>query len=86
MNLRAIITGLMTAAYAVSPVDLVPDVLFGIGWLDDLIVIVMAFLYIRRLLNSEAAVQKPVAQQAPGPRPSRASQATIEVVPESSKR
>lgn len=25
--------------YAISPVDLVPDVLLGIGWLDDLLVV-----------------------------------------------
>ena len=30
---------LVTAIYLVSPIDLIPDVILGLGWLDDLIVI-----------------------------------------------
>ncbi len=84
MNVRAVIAAVMTAAYAVSPIDIVPDVLFGIGWVDDMIVIAMAFLYIRRLLQQDAA-KAPAAGTHPnagGARPSSASRATIEVVPE----
>jgi uncharacterized membrane protein YkvA (DUF1232 family) len=38
-------------AYAISPVDAVPEVLLGpIGLVDDLAVIVAAFLYVRRTI------------------------------------
>ncbi len=30
---------LAAGLYAISPIDLVPDVLVGIGWLDDLLVV-----------------------------------------------
>ncbi|MEZ5352848.1 MAG: DUF1232 domain-containing protein [Bryobacteraceae bacterium] len=84
MNIRAVIAAVMTAAYAVSPIDIVPDVLFGIGWIDDLIVIAMAFLYIRRLLQQDGAAKAPAqAHHArSGHGSSAASRATIEVVPD----
>jgi uncharacterized membrane protein YkvA (DUF1232 family) len=68
MNIRTVIASILAAAYAVSPLDVVPDVLFGIGWLDDLIVLVLAFLYIRRIWNERRM------------RP--ASQTTIDITPE----
>ncbi len=37
--------------YAISPVDLVPDVIPVVGWLDDLAVIGLAFEYVRRSLK-----------------------------------
>ncbi|MEZ5402686.1 MAG: DUF1232 domain-containing protein [Bryobacteraceae bacterium] len=82
MNIRALVAGLMTAAYAVSPIDLIPDVFFGIGWLDDLVVILVAYLYIRRMLQQDSS-PKPVARHPEGPHRSTASQTTIEVVPDS---
>jgi uncharacterized membrane protein YkvA (DUF1232 family) len=68
MNIRTVITSILAAAYAVSPLDVVPDVLFGIGWLDDTIVLVLAFLYLRRIWNER--------------RNRPASQVTIDVTPE----
>jgi hypothetical protein len=35
----------LAAAYALSPIDLVPDFLLGIGWLDDLALIGFALYY-----------------------------------------
>lgn len=36
------------AAYTVSPIDAIPDVIFGLGWLDDAIVWVMIAMYLRQ--------------------------------------
>lgn len=36
--------------YLISPVDLVPDILFGVGWLDDLVIVpVLGWLSYRSL-------------------------------------
>jgi uncharacterized membrane protein YkvA (DUF1232 family) len=58
--------------YVASPVDAMPDLLLGIGWLDDLVVIALTLLYLRSLwLQSRRA-----------PAGSSASRATVNVVPE----
>ncbi len=38
------------AAYALSPVDLIPDFLPFIGWLDDLIIVPLGIRYAMRLI------------------------------------
>lgn len=48
---RAVIAFLMGTAYTLSPVDAVPDVIIGIGWIDDMIVIGLASFYIWRLFS-----------------------------------
>lgn len=46
VSLLALAAGL----YAVSPIDLVPDLLIGLGWLDDLIVVPTALAVVTRLV------------------------------------
>lgn len=62
---RGIIAALMAAVYTISPVDGVPDVIVGIGWVDDLIVLGMAALYIWRLLEQRGMSRRPVRQKPP---------------------
>lgn len=38
-NLKKILIYLIPLLYIISPIDLVPDLLIGIGWIDDLIVL-----------------------------------------------
>lgn len=77
---RGILVALLSAIYTFSPVDGVPDVIVGVGWIDDLIVLGMAGLYIWRLLeqrrggrsggNSSRPPRRPsVVPQLPRPRP-----------------
>lgn len=64
------------AAYTISPVDMLPDMLFGIGWLDDLVVIALAIVYVRSLWTRVRGARRPVP----------ASHATVEVIPQISAR
>ena len=54
---RAAIAALIAAVYTLSPVDAIPDVIVGIGWIDDLIVLGMAGLYIWRILSRRKSVR-----------------------------
>ncbi len=42
-----------TLAYALSPIDLIPDFIPILGYLDDLIILPLMILLILKLLNSE---------------------------------
>lgn len=48
---RGVLAAVIATVYTISPVDGVPDVIVGIGWIDDLIVLGMAALYIWRLIE-----------------------------------
>jgi hypothetical protein len=50
LSARAMLATLLGAIYTFSPVDGIPDVIFGIGWLDDLVVIAMVAMYVYRTL------------------------------------
>lgn len=48
--------GLLAIAYVVSPVDLVPDVMPLVGWLDDVGVIgLIAAYYVRQITSHRVA-------------------------------
>ncbi len=47
--------GLVAVVYVVSPVDLIPDVMPVIGWLDDLGVVGLAVGFITRDISKFAA-------------------------------
>ncbi|MBL8231053.1 MAG: DUF1232 domain-containing protein [Bryobacterales bacterium] len=47
--LKALVSAVMGAAYGLSPVDAVPDVFVGVGWVDDLIVLMAVWFYIKHL-------------------------------------
>jgi uncharacterized membrane protein YkvA (DUF1232 family) len=55
------------AAYVLSPIDLIPDFLLGVGQIDDIGVILLA------ASASVALLQKYFANQKPEPEPARAS-------------
>lgn len=57
---KALIAVAAGAAYGLSPVDAVPDVFVGIGWLDDLIVILAAYYYLKHLGRRLPLRQTPV--------------------------
>lgn len=41
---------LAVAAYALSPIDLIPDVIPVLGWLDDLLLVPLGFWLVLRLM------------------------------------
>lgn len=67
---------LLVAAYAVSPIDLIPDFIPVLGYLDDLIIVPLGILLVVRLIppevmqihraTAEAAAQRPVSRMAAG--------------------
>ncbi|MFE0586721.1 YkvA family protein [Pantoea vagans] len=51
--LLAKVLGLIVAAYAVSPIDLIPDFIPIIGYLDDLIIVPLGIMLVVRLIPAE---------------------------------
>lgn len=66
------VLGLLVAAYALSPIDLIPDFIPVLGYLDDLIIVPLGLMLILRLLPPEvvrsaqeqalAAADRPVSR------------------------
>ena len=56
----------VAAAYVISPVDVIPDILLGVGQIDDIGVILLA------ASATAAFLQKFFANQQPEPEPARA--------------
>ncbi|NOX33330.1 MAG: DnaJ domain-containing protein [Deltaproteobacteria bacterium] len=65
LKIALIIFGL---AYLISPVDIIPDLLPYIGWIDDTVVLATIFYLIRhgRLPNFFFKRQRPFKSQGPG--------------------
>jgi uncharacterized membrane protein YkvA (DUF1232 family) len=71
---HAKLLALVTAAYALSPIDLIPDFIPVIGYLDDLVLVPLGVLLVVRLIPSELmqeyratailAAQRPVSRIA----------------------
>ena len=69
---------LLVAAYALSPIDLIPDVVPVLGYLDDLLLVPLGLLLVIRLLPAEvlADARRQAALTLARPR-SRAAAAVI---------
>lgn len=50
---KARITGALLVAYVLSPVDLVPDFIPGLGFADDLIILMIALPLIKRMIPDD---------------------------------
>jgi uncharacterized membrane protein YkvA (DUF1232 family) len=48
-RLIALIILLLAIAYVIWPIDLIPDFIPIIGWIDDILVIVGAIIYFRKM-------------------------------------
>jgi len=49
--LKAIMLGVV--AYLISPIDVVPDFIIGLGWIDDILLVTFAVNWIVKRLPSE---------------------------------
>jgi uncharacterized membrane protein YkvA (DUF1232 family) len=66
------------AGYALSPIDLIPDFIPVIGYLDDLVIVPLGILLVVSLIPEEIMVEHRAAATAAGERPvSRAAAAAI---------
>ena len=70
------VLALVVAAYAISPIDLIPDFIPVIGYLDDLIIVPLGIMLVVRLIPSKLmdeyreaasnAAERPVSRVAAG--------------------
>jgi uncharacterized membrane protein YkvA (DUF1232 family) len=60
---------LAVAAYALSPIDLIPDFIPVIGYLDDLVIVPLGILLAVRLIPAEVLAEHRAAASAAGERP-----------------
>ncbi|MDK2759909.1 MAG: DUF1232 domain-containing protein [Sphingopyxis sp.] len=58
------------AAYALSPIDLIPDFIPVLGWLDDLIIVPLGLLAVRRLIPAPLWTELHTAAETASERPS----------------
>jgi uncharacterized membrane protein YkvA (DUF1232 family) len=64
------ILAVAVAAYALSPIDLIPDFIPVLGWLDDLVIVPLGLLVIRRLIPAALWSELHAAAEAASARPS----------------
>jgi uncharacterized membrane protein YkvA (DUF1232 family) len=66
------------AAYALSPIDLIPDFIPVLGWLDDLLIVPLGLWVVRRLIPDALWAELHAAAETASERPSsRAGMAAI---------
>ena len=66
------------AAYALSPIDLIPDFIPVLGWLDDLLIVPLGLWVVRRLIPDPLWAELHAAAETASDRPSsRAGMALI---------
>ena len=58
------------AAYALSPIDLIPDFIPVLGWLDDLILVPLGLILVRRLIPAPLWAELHAAAEAASEHPS----------------
>lgn len=58
------------AAYALSPIDLIPDFIPVVGWIDDLVILPLGLLAVRRLIAAPLWAELHAAAEAASERPS----------------
>jgi uncharacterized membrane protein YkvA (DUF1232 family) len=68
---------LCVAGYALSPIDLIPDFIPILGYLDDLIIVPLGILLVVRLIPSEILAEYRVIAAASAERPTSRSAAAI---------
>ena len=66
------------AAYALSPIDLIPDFIPVLGWIDDLVIVPLGLLVVRRSIPAPLWTELHAAAETASERPSsRAGMAFI---------
>jgi uncharacterized membrane protein YkvA (DUF1232 family) len=60
---------LAVAAYALSPIDLIPDFIPVLGYLDDLLIVPLGILAVRRMIPPDILAECRAAAQAAEGRP-----------------
>ena len=63
------VLALMIAAYAVSPIDLIPDFIPVLGYLDDLVIVPLGIFLVVRLIPSELMAEHREAAAAASEHP-----------------
>jgi len=58
------------AAYALSPIDLIPDFIPVLGWLDDLLIVPLGLWVVRRLIADPLWAELHAAAETASERPS----------------
>lgn len=61
------VLALLVVAYAVSPIDLIPDPIPVLGYLDDLVLLPIGILLVRRLIPAAALARGRAASAAGDP-------------------
>ncbi|SBV33927.1 conserved protein of unknown function [uncultured Sphingopyxis sp.] len=64
------ILAVAVAAYALSPIDLIPDFIPVLGWLDDLVIVPLGLLIVRRSIPAPLWAELHAAAETASERPS----------------
>jgi uncharacterized membrane protein YkvA (DUF1232 family) len=71
---------LAVAAYALSPIDLIPDFIPVLGYLDDLLIVPLGILAVTKLVPADVLAECRAAAEAAGQRPRSLAGAAVIVV------